>query len=327
MDREVSERQVKERSRTRWTAALDKIFADLVVEQIQLGNRPNNVFDKKVWGYIRDEFNKRTALNFNNNQLRKHLDVLRARYNQVKSALVQNDLIMEDSCCGGFDLWEGIEVNPKPEPAKIRDCPIYEKLCTIFADNGADGRYAQSSHYEEVEHKSSANNANPLGSSCGIKIEPPTPEAPLLMKSMDVNTTSFLKGGKTDCEKKRKHTSDVDQNDQQRRNHKILDSMAEAMLGMIDSFKLRTITKTESKERFSITNCIKALDEIENMGESLYFSALDLFDDPNIRETFISLKGVDRRLSWLQVKCSTTNCFEVQGQTRDHYWTHSVQIN
>lgn len=109
MDNEVTERQAKERLRTRWTPPLDKIFADLVVEQIQLGNRPNNIFDKKTWGYIRDEFNNQTTLNFNNNQLRKHLDVLRARYNQINSALVQNDIIMEDSC-SGFDLLEGIEV-------------------------------------------------------------------------------------------------------------------------------------------------------------------------------------------------------------------------
>ncbi|XP_056692881.1 L10-interacting MYB domain-containing protein isoform X1 [Spinacia oleracea] len=313
MESEVTERQAKERLRTKWTAPLDKIFADLVVEQIQLGNRPNNIFDKKSWGYIRDEFNKKTALNFNNNQLRKHLDVLRVRYNQVKSALVQNDFIMEDSCSTGFDLWEGIEVNPRPEAVKIKDCPIYEQLCIIFVDSGADGRYAQSSHYEEVEHKSRANNGNHIGLASVRETEAATPEAASSMKSTQVNISSVVKGGKTNLEKKRKHTSEVDQNGEQRREQEILDSMAEAMLDMIGSSKLRTITKTECKEMFSITNCIKALDEIGSMGESLYFAALDLFDDPNIRETFILLNGVDRRLCWLQEQCSSTSCFEALG--------------
>lgn len=107
MDPEVYERQPRqERLRTRWTASLDKIFADLVVEQIQLGNRPNNVFDKKTWNLIRDEFNKQTDLKFNNNQLRKHLDVLRTRYYSVKSTFDQTDFVMDDSCCIEFDLWE-----------------------------------------------------------------------------------------------------------------------------------------------------------------------------------------------------------------------------
>ena len=90
----------------------NKIFADLVVKQIQLGNRPNNVFDKKTWNHIRDEFNRQTDLNFNNNQLRKHLDVLRTRFHNLKSAYDQNnELVMNDSCCIGFDLWEDLGVN------------------------------------------------------------------------------------------------------------------------------------------------------------------------------------------------------------------------
>ena len=111
MDGEGSERQPKqERLRTRWTSSLDKIFADLVIDQIQQGNRTNNVFDKKTWNLIRDEFNRRTDLHFNNNQLRKHLDVLRTRYYSVKSSFDQNDFVMDDSCCIGFDLWEDIGV-------------------------------------------------------------------------------------------------------------------------------------------------------------------------------------------------------------------------
>ncbi|KAL2944358.1 L10-interacting MYB domain-containing protein [Bienertia sinuspersici] len=301
---EMTEHRAKERMRTRWTAPLDKVFADLVVKQIQLGNRPNNIFDKKAWGYIRDEFNKRTSLNFNNNQLRKHLDVLRARYNQIKSALVQNDFAMEDS--SGLDVWEGTEAIPRPEPVKIKDCPIYEQLCIIFADNGADGRFAQSSHYEEVEHKSSAHNANPLRLTSGMETEAPSLEVPVSLKSAEVNTSCVVKGGKTSLENKRKRTSEVDQNGRQQRDQEILDSMAEGLLDMISASKLRTISKSESRHMFSITNCIKALDEIDSMGEVLYLAALDLFYDPNVRETFMSLKGVDRRLHWLQEKCNAT---------------------
>lgn len=112
MENEAGHQPKHERSRTRWTASLDKIFADLVVKQIQLGNRPNNIFDKKTWNHIRDEFNKQTDLNFNNNQLRKHLDVLRTRFYNLKSAYDQsNDFTIDDSCCIGFDLWEDTGVH------------------------------------------------------------------------------------------------------------------------------------------------------------------------------------------------------------------------
>lgn len=113
MEIESSNQPKQERSRTRWTASLDKIFADLVVKHIQLGNRPNDVFDKKTWNHIRDDFNKQTDLNFNNNQLRKHLDVLRTRFHNLKSAYDQNNgFVIDDSCCIGFELWEdtGVKV-------------------------------------------------------------------------------------------------------------------------------------------------------------------------------------------------------------------------
>lgn len=122
MDSEPSHQPKLERSRTRWTASLDKIFADLVVKHIQLGNRPNNVFDKKTWNLIREEFNKQTDLNFNNNQLRKHLDVLRTRFYNLKSAFDQNnDFALDDSCCIGFDLWEDIGVHFFPSGSSISD--------------------------------------------------------------------------------------------------------------------------------------------------------------------------------------------------------------
>ncbi|KAJ0075945.1 hypothetical protein Patl1_34968 [Pistacia atlantica] len=66
-----------------------------VVKQIQLVKRPNNVFDKKTWNNIHDEFNRQTELNFNNNQLSKRLDVLRTRYYIMKSAYNQNDFAIE----------------------------------------------------------------------------------------------------------------------------------------------------------------------------------------------------------------------------------------
>lgn len=112
MNGEANDQQTKqERLRTRWTPTLDKIFADIVVEQIQQGNRPNNVFDKKTWNQIREDFNRQTNLSFNNNQLRKHLDVLRTRYHNLQSTtFTQNDATPDPSYIG-FDLWVVIGVS------------------------------------------------------------------------------------------------------------------------------------------------------------------------------------------------------------------------
>ncbi|XVF35970.1 hypothetical protein REPUB_Repub19eG0018000 [Reevesia pubescens] len=301
MDTEASQPK-QERSRTRWTASLDRIFADLVVKQIQLGNRPNNVFDKKTWNNIRDEFNKQTDLNFNNNQLRKHLDVLRTRFYNLKSAYDQNDFAaMEDSCCIGFGLWEDIGAQTKPEPVKIKDCPIYDQLRSIFIDSSADGKYAQSSHFEGLD-KAAGNDTSGL-TSCpeGGSTNPENPSTSRLAQ----NNSLSEKLTKNIVEKKRKRPSETQSSlDQRKKDEEMSEAMAGALFDMLAAWNLKkTITTIKSDDRFSITNCIKALDEIEDIEERLYFAVLDLFEDPNLRETFISLKGSKIRLTWLQGKC------------------------
>ncbi|KAJ7957857.1 L10-interacting MYB domain-containing protein-like [Quillaja saponaria] len=297
MDSEASHQPKQERSRTRWTASLDKIFADLVVKHIQLVNKSNNVLDKKTWNHIRNEFNKQTDLNFNNKQLRKHLDVLRTRFYNLKSAYDQaNDFVMDDSCYIGFDLLEDIAGQARPETVKVKDCPIYEQLCTIFTDSAADGKYAQSSHYGELGKSAAANLSSILCPESGI----PHSENLSSSRLVQGNASSVEKVAKNTLDNKRKRPSEALITGQSSWNQDTSDAMAEAMLEMVAASRLRAVVPTRSDDRFSITNCIRVLDEIEGIDQQLYFAALDLFEDPNFRETFISLKSDEIRFPWLQ---------------------------
>ncbi|KAJ9165985.1 hypothetical protein P3X46_020792 [Hevea brasiliensis] len=302
MDSETGNQHKQERSRTRWTASLDKIFADLVVKHIQLGNRPNNVFDKKTWNHIRDEFNKQTDLNFNNNQLRKHLDVLRTRFYNLKSAIVQNDFAMEDSCCIGFDLCDDVGSQSRPEAIKVKDCPIYEQLCTIFTDTSADGKYAQSSHFEGLG-KSFRNDvtglsSNPVGGSSH-------PENPSSSRPVQGNSLTADRIVRNISERKRKRACETQpSSEQNKKDQEINEAMAEALLEMVAASRWRKAAAAplQNHKKFTITNCIKVLDEIGDIDQQLYFAALDLFEEPNLRETFLSLKSDQIRLAWLQGK-------------------------
>ncbi|EYU38840.1 hypothetical protein MIMGU_mgv1a009619mg [Erythranthe guttata] len=290
MESEANDNQAKqERLRTRWTPELDKIFADIVVEQIQQGNRPNNVFDKKTWNQIREEFNRQTNLSFNNNQLRKHLDVLRTRYHNLQSSFIQNDVLQEDPCYVGFDLWEDIGAQPKIEPTtKTKESPIYEQLCIIFADSGVDGKYAQSSHYE------------------GLCLDPSGPKTPPTSKLLECQVSSPRNISKNTADNKKRKAGSLPERSNSNWNQELGDAMAGAIMEMIDSSKLRRRSAGPTvDERFTISNCIKTLDGIEGVEDSLYYAALDLFENPSFRETFVSLKSNSVRLTWLQGKCGS----------------------
>lgn len=303
-DSEVGHQSKQERSRTRWTASLDEIFADLVVEQIRLGNRPNNVFDKKTWNHIRDEFNKLTDLKFNNNQLRKHLDVLRTRYNNLKPAFDQNDFALVGSSCLEFDLWEAIEALPRPETIKLKDCPIYEQLCTIFSESGGDGKYAQSSHFEELDKFVGTGTAGLLSSPDGETLHSETP----IQSRFVQGDTSSAEKAKNIAERKRKRQSETHTDSGQRSKDQVIcDVMANAMIEIVAASRSKAVAAIQSDDRFGITNCIHALDEVKGIDEEIYYAALDLFEYPNLREMFISLKGGAIRLAWLRGKCGNAS--------------------
>lgn len=84
------------------------------------------------------------------------------------------------------------------------------------------------------------------------------------------------------------------------------DAIVDAMLEIAAASKMRATAIMKNEDRFSISKCIKVLDEMQGLDQRIYFFALDLFENPNARETFISLKN-EKRLPWLQGKFSASS--------------------
>lgn len=85
------------------------------------------------------------------------------------------------------------------------------------------------------------------------------------------------------------------------------DAIVDAMLEIAAASKMRATAILKNEDRFSISKCIKVLDELQGVDERLYFLALDLFENNSCAcEIFISLKG-EKRLPWLQCKLSVSS--------------------
>lgn len=69
------------------------------------------------------------------------------------------------------------------------------------------------------------------------------------------------------------------------------DTVVDAMLEIAAASKLRATAIMKNEEWFYISKCIKVVDEMQHVDHHLYSFALDLFKNPNARETFISLKS------------------------------------
>lgn len=99
-----------------------------------------------------------------------------------------------------------------------------------------------------------------------------------------------------------KHQTVIPLSGRQKRSRKATgDAIVDAMLEIAAASKMRAAAIMRNEERFTISKCIRILDEMQGVDQTLYFFALDLFENPSARETFISLKG-ERRLAWMQGK-------------------------
>lgn len=256
-----------------------------MVEQVKKGNRQNNTFGKKAWKYISDEFCKKTGLRWDKEQLKNRYAVLRRQYAIVKSLLDQTGFSWDEptgTVLAKDEAWdEYIKEHPDAETIRGTGCPIYKQLCTIFSESGTNEDQDEgSAEYNEgtpnsvrcpeplsVFHGESSSEAEEDGEH--DKIPPTTPS---------ITSTSRKRG--------RKGIDDV---------------IANAILEMAAASKMRAAALQQRNERFSISDCVKALDEMDGVDELVYSTALNLFEYPNARETFLSLK-VERRLSWLKSK-------------------------
>lgn len=173
---------------------------------------------------------------------------------------------------------------PDAETLKITGCPIYKELCIIFSEPLTNVKREPSGELER------GTPSNPC---------PPEPE-PLCMPQ----------GSSSESEE----VDDVDDQDisqpttpcitgvRKRGRKGIDDVIAGAILEMAAASKLRTAAIQQCNARYTITKCIKELDDMQGVDQQLYFAALDLFSKPIARETFLSLKG-EKRLTWLRGKC------------------------
>ncbi|XP_057965236.1 L10-interacting MYB domain-containing protein-like [Malania oleifera] len=280
--------QHEQQSRAKWTNDLTKILLDLMVDQVQKGNKQNKSFGKKAWRFMCDEFYEKTGLKWDKEQLKNRYAVLRRQYVTVKSLLDQNDFSWDESTgaiIAKDEAWDQyIREHPDAETIRSTGCPIYKQLCSIFTEPGMNGKYGNSNEYED-----------------GTPFMVPCPEP---LNTFHEESSSESEDEADVADEQEKFQSTMLSSGHRKRGRKGIDDIiANAILEMAAASKLRTAAIEQCNARFSIATCVKALDEMEGVDERVYFAALNLFDNPNARETFLSLK-IDKRLTWLYGKCT-----------------------
>ncbi|KAL1569769.1 L10-interacting MYB domain-containing protein-like [Salvia divinorum] len=263
--------QPENQLRAKWTASLTKALVELMVEEIHKGNKSSKSFSKKGWKFICDNFRIQTGYWWDNEQLKSRYVALRKQYISVALLLDQPDFQWDEATgaiMASNEAWDAyIKAHPDAEMLRSTGCSIYNHLRTIFAEPDTNGAQNGSATDDQ-----------------GISISPEH----AAVKEEELSPSESDKY--------------VDMASRKRGRRGLEDAIARGILEMAGAAKLRAEAVKTFHSKFSITDCVKALDELQGVSEQVYLAALDLFINRNARETFLTLK-VDKRLIWLQRKC------------------------
>ncbi|KAF8392663.1 hypothetical protein HHK36_023012 [Tetracentron sinense] len=261
-------------SRPNWPPSLERIFADVLVDEMNYVIVLVGEFDEKAWDHACKEFNEETSLNFSKEELKKHAGILRKRYRIVKP--------LYDHGGFGWDymrkmvdvddvVWEEyIEVHPKIKPYRKWGCPIYEQLCTMFTKSRATGQYACAIGGFSARPKAAHTAVGPVAVASHSGASLSTSDGPNKRQSATPLSSGHNKRNQKECE----------------------NAKAEALLQKGSAL-------AQKGDQFSMMNCVTIINEMQGVNRRLYYATMDLFQNVKWRETFISLKK-EKRLKWLQ---------------------------
>ena len=85
------------RSRTYWQPPMDRYFIDLMLDQVQNGNRVDGVFRKQAWMEMIASFNAKFGFDYGMDILKNRYKTLRRQYNVLKNLLDLDGFAWDDT--------------------------------------------------------------------------------------------------------------------------------------------------------------------------------------------------------------------------------------
>lgn len=275
-----------------WTNSEEKLFIQIMLKEVQKGNRSSTTFSRKGWKHIEQEFCSKTTKRYNNAQFRNKFNQLRTRYHDFSKLLkepgfswdpVLNAVIATD------ETWESyIKGNKKAKRFRKKGCPMFNELGIIYGDETAGFKdvfpLSQYPTFDEDKlevEDASTNDTQSASPSDSSESKDYTPEG-TRRRPRSLTPTSHLRGKK---------------------EARIIETGEAFLKEGSESPKEKNLVlnsheKSFRSDAFSITKCVKCLESIQGVDGNTYLRAINMFKDVDWREMFMAMSA-ERRLVWL----------------------------
>ncbi|KAK7830407.1 l10-interacting myb domain-containing protein, partial [Quercus suber] len=136
-----------DRTRTYWTPPMDRYLIDLLLEQVHRGNKLGQTFITQAWIDMVTSFNAKFNSHHDKDVLKNRYKHLKRQYNDVKILLQLSGFSWDETremVTADDHVWDAYtKEHPDARSYRVKTLPSYHKLCVIFGEEHADGRYSR----------------------------------------------------------------------------------------------------------------------------------------------------------------------------------------
>ncbi|KAF4359328.1 hypothetical protein CsatB_020170 [Cannabis sativa] len=274
-----------------WTPPVDRYLIDLLLEQVQKGNKIDDSFNEQAWGYVLNSFNERFGLQCDKCVLEDRYVWLRKLYDDICKLLScsgfgwdeANQMVTADN-----DVWEAYsKENPDTILYRSTGLSIYSDLSKIYQSRVLDKRL-DVMDTENISDDQGAESATATGPSTLETMVGGASNLPLSTKEVIMYEE----------QKKRQTWRLLNMaTGNARKVQKTCENKLESLSEMAD-LVAELVTKTENKNCHSIEVALDALQSIPDLDDELLLDACDLLEDERKAKMFLAL-DVALRKKWL----------------------------
>ncbi|XP_034710795.1 L10-interacting MYB domain-containing protein-like [Vitis riparia] len=297
-----------------WSSNIEKIFIDIMLNEVNKGNMDSGTFSTKTWRRILLEVNCQGKRNFKLKHLKKKFNRLRAMHREFSDLLKHTGFgwDVETNMVNALEeTWQNyIQAHPNAKRFRSKGCPNYNLLGLIFNPSTATSAL----HYSCTQDPPNNDDEDEMDDNLehgGVHVDVDTkiPNNPLRPEMVGGVTTHSRKHATNSPLKRRgKKESKLSQMEA------ALKAWAEASKARTETSQARTkalLARTKRYESgtsnevtsvgtndFSITKCMIALQTIDLLDNDKYLKAIEKFTTPEWREIFMNMPD-ERKRAWL----------------------------
>ncbi|KAI3461407.1 hypothetical protein Pfo_018070 [Paulownia fortunei] len=276
-----------------WPDSVEKILIELMVKEVQSGNRPSTTLTKKGWRHIEKGLYEKTNRTYSYSQLRNKFNQLRIRYQDFSKLLKEPGFIWDpsrNSLMATDAVWKSYrKANKNMRRFRGKGCPMFNELGIIFQENcqvyfqtancSVDAESTGASPSASPDNTSNCKDHPSVDVGCSQQ-RSPTPGSRILEKK-EARTTAK---GSTEWNEITVPSTASDKKWTESSDTRVP--------------PIKNVGEYPDSAGFSITNCVKCLESIEGVDSNTYLKAIKMFKDADWREMFMAMSA-RRRLDWL----------------------------